>query len=106
MITEQHLEIINNTFEKYNVDLIAQRYKINNRIYIAEDTNHNLLCTAPSVEDKLTLQVTLDNYFVEVDLPLDFDKEVLMNTVKEVLKCKVSSLQNSLNKVNSLLVDL
>lgn len=106
MITEQHIEIINTTFEQYDVNLIAKRYRINNNIYIAEDTNHNLLCTAPSIEDKLTLQVTLDNYFVEIDLPLEFDKEVLVNTVREVLKCKVTSLQNSLNKVNSLLGDM
>lgn len=104
MITNEHITLINTTFAQYNVNLVAKHYKVNNRIMYAEDKDcNNLLSVADTIEDQLTLQMILNNTFIEVDLPLTFDKETLLNKVKEVLESKANSLQRGLDAINVLL---
>ena len=105
MITNEHINLINTTFAQHNVNLVA-KYTINNNISYAEDSNNNLLVDDYSHRGDLTLQIILNNTFIELDLPRTFDKEILLNKVKEVLESKANSLQRGLTAINVLLSEV
>lgn len=100
MLTQYHVDLINNTFT--DVHLQPSKQSI-----LAYDLLNSISYDKNNLRGReFHCSLVLNSIPISFYLPLDFDKEVLESTVREVLKCKVTSLQNSLNKVNSLLGDM
>ena len=98
MITNEHITLINTTFAQYNVNLT--RFNDN----YAEGESNRIACNANHVIGReLHCYIILNKTPISFYLPLTFDKEILLNKVKEVLESKANSLQKGLDNINVLL---